>query len=64
MKEYHSVVAETPELAKEIVDLVDEDVTVYSQDDSKFHLHGDDGTILTQVNIGASIDWDRILDLR
>lgn len=62
-----AIVVSTEEEAQELVGMVADHVTVYSQDthnQSKFHLHDEQGRVLTQVNTGSSVDWDRLLDLR
>lgn len=56
--------------ARTVAEATDTDVTVFSTDrhfPEKWHLHDpESGRILTQINIGASIDWDdyHILDVR
>lgn len=66
--EIEAVVFPTTSLARTLAPLIDDDVAVLSPDDafgSKMHLHGaDDGAILTQLNVGASVDWETTLDLR
>lgn len=66
--DYDAVVVDDSVTAVALTQLVRDDIAVYSDDDafsSKFHLHDNEtGGILTQVESGASVDWDTLLDLR
>lgn len=54
-------------LARVLAPYIRDDIAVMSPDDafaSKLHLHAQDGEITTQVNVGASVDWETTMDLR
>ena len=65
---YDAVVFPNEDVARKIAPLINPEMTIYSQDDaweSKFHLHDNEtGEVLTQVNIGASVNWETLVDLR
>lgn len=61
------IILPSTELARTLAPLLADDIAVMSPDEafaSKVHLHMDDGQIATQLNIGASIDWETTLDMR
>ena len=63
-----AIVLPSTDAARRLAPLFAEELTVYSQDSrnkTKFHLHDPlTGKVLTQVNTGASVDWETTLDLR